>query len=105
MTQVVVNNRALSKHTPLVMVPVFSSTFVLSNAVGAVVVFSEGVRAMAPWQWGLYGAGVVNVVGGVLLIARAAAAAQSSAKKKADVTSSSSSSSPSSPPATGSARL
>ena len=84
-SQVAVNNRGLSKHAPLVMVPVFSSTFVVSNAVGAMVVFSNGLDSMAATQWAFYGAGVLCVVTGVLLIARAAAAAASAAKARLEL--------------------
>jgi hypothetical protein len=79
--QIVVNNRGLAKHSPLVLVPIYSSTFVLSNAIGGGVFWKE-FDGFSAQQWQGYGAGVACVVGGVLLIARAAVATQEKAKKK-----------------------
>ena len=82
--QIMVNNRGLAKHPPLVLVPIYSSTFVLSNAIGGGVFWKE-FESLSAEQWRYYGAGVMCVVGGVLLIARGAMLAENrteEAKKK-----------------------
>ena len=78
--QIVINNRGLAKHSPLVLVPIYSSTFVLSNAIGGGVFWKEFDK-FSVQQWRGYGLGVTCVVGGVLLIARAAVSVQGKHKK------------------------
>lgn len=73
--QVVLNNRGLNRYPPLVLVPVYSSVFVLSNAAGGGIFFKD-FENLTSSQIKLYGAGVTLVVLGVLLIARAAAIQQ-----------------------------
>ena len=67
-SQMVINAHGLSKHSSLVMVPIYSSSFVLSNAVGGGVFFQE-FAAFNAKQWWMYGGGVAMVVGGVLSMA------------------------------------
>ena len=69
-SQVVINGHGLSKHSSLVMVPIYSSSFVLSNAMGGGIFFQE-FNAFTKQQWSMYGGGVTMVVAGVLLMAAA----------------------------------
>ena len=69
-SQVIINGKGLAKHSSLVMVPIYSSTFVLSNAVGGGIFFQE-FNKFTMEQWLSYGAGVALVVGGVLMMAAA----------------------------------
>jgi hypothetical protein len=67
-SQIVLNGKGLAQHSSLVMVPIYSSTFVLSNAVGGGIFFQEFDRFTVE-QWREYGVGVALVVGGVLCMA------------------------------------
>ena len=69
-SQVIINGKGLAKHSSLVMVPIYSSTFVLSNAVGGGIFFQE-FNKFTQEQWLSYGGGVALVVGGVLVMAAA----------------------------------
>jgi hypothetical protein len=66
--QVIINGKGLSRHSSLVMVPIYSSSFVLSNAIGGGIYFQE-FSNFNNKQWTMYLSGVVLVVGGVLWMA------------------------------------
>lgn len=68
LSQIVINNRGLSQHSPKVLVPIFSSTFVVSNALGGGVFFNE-FALLSTRQWQMYGGGCALIVGGVITIA------------------------------------
>ena len=59
-SQILMNQRGLEKHSALIMVPIYSSTFVLSNAVGGGIFFQEFARVDTQ--------GVRMYVGGVMLV-------------------------------------
>jgi magnesium transporter len=67
-SQVVVNNMGLKQHSPKVLVPVFSSTFVVSNAVAGGTFFQD-FASLSPLQWQLYTGGCGLIVAGVVGIA------------------------------------
>ena len=79
--QIYVNNVGLGKHDPLVMVPIYSSTFVLSNAFAGLVFFKEYENLSGAQMLG-YSAGCATVVTGVLLIAASAQSASARGKAK-----------------------
>ena len=82
------NQRGLEKHSALIMVPIYSSTFVLSNAVGGGIFFQEFARVDTQGVR-MYVGGVMLVLFGVLTMAitkqkelRSLAATKSKKKQK-----------------------
>ena len=63
--QIYVNNRGLAKHSPLIHVPIFTGTFVISNALAGGIYFKD-FASFSPQSTMLYASGSALVVGGVL---------------------------------------
>ena len=63
----VVMNLGLGKFSPLLLVPIFSATFVVMGMLGGGIVFNEFSR-FSLQQWGAYSIGLVSIVSGVLML-------------------------------------
>mmetsp|Transcript_7768 Transcript_7768/g.9851 ORF Transcript_7768/g.9851 Transcript_7768/m.9851 type:complete len:319 (+) Transcript_7768:158-1114(+) len=61
-----VNNRGLGNHPPLFIVPIFSTTFLVTNIIGGGVFFNE-FSVFTLGQWLGYAVGVSLIISGVLL--------------------------------------
>ena len=81
LSQVVVNNRGLSKHSALVLVPIFSSTFAMSNAIGGGIFFQD-FQQLPTHQWRTYCSGFALIISGVLAMAVTAISKQTSLETK-----------------------
>lgn len=63
----VVMNLGLGKFSPLLLVPIFSATFVVTGMLGGGIVFNEFSRFSLK-QWAAYSLGLVCIVSGVLIL-------------------------------------
>ena len=80
-SQVAVNSTGLAQHSPKVLVPIYSSTFVVSNAVAGGTFFQD-FAALSPQKWQMYTGGCMLIVAGVVAIAHQAVVADSIKKKQ-----------------------
>ena len=66
--QITINNMGLARYPPLVVVPIFVGTFVMSNALGGAVFFRD-FEHFSPEQWQAYAVGCALVISGLLSLA------------------------------------